>query len=183
MVQIKLFRRELRWCQRHAEEIVEHYGGDGGEGSGAYNHNKVSSNLVGVKSEVATKVWLKRNIPENLIQCNFENFTDTTLVGDINIKGQSLELKGLRPHQWDKFKRMVPPRQLHHYVQDKAIIIWTTATGDTKNNKVALKGWNYASEVQDNGIEIETICSNIWLKEDNLMRNMDSLAAILRSLK
>jgi len=183
VVKIVLFHRELRWCQRHAEKIVEHYGGDGNKGSGAYNHNKVSSNLVGVKSEVATKVWLKRHIQKDLIKCNFENFTDTSLVGDININGQSLEIKGLQPYQWDKFKRMVPPRQLHHYVQDNAIIIWTTTSGDTKHNKVALKGWNYASDVQTKGIPIETICSNIWLKEDDLMRNMDSLAFILRSLK
>ena len=66
MVKIVLFHRELRWCQRHAEKIVEHYGGDGNKGSGAYNHNKVSSNLVGVKSEVATKVWLKRHIQKDL---------------------------------------------------------------------------------------------------------------------
>jgi len=32
MVRIKLFKNELAWCQRHAEDIVNHYGGEGSGG-------------------------------------------------------------------------------------------------------------------------------------------------------
>jgi len=185
MVRIKLFKNELAWCQRHAEDIVNHYGGEGSGGSGSYNHNKVSSNLVGVKSEVATKVWFKQFLPLEIIECNYEKFGDEAkmLVGDLNIGGQSFEIKGLQPYQWDKFKRMVPPRQLHHYVQDNAIIIWTTATGDTKDSKVYLKGWNYAHEVRSKGINVVTICDNVWLENDADMREMQELKPILQTLK
>ena len=183
MVRIKLFNNELQWCKTHAEKIVNHYGGEGSAGSGSYNHNKISSNLVGVKSEVATKVWFKQFLPLDIIECNYESFEDTNLVGDLNIGGQSFEIKGLRPHQWEKFKRMVPPNQLHHYVQDKAIVIWTTATGDTKDSKVFLKGWNYAHEIRSKGINVVTICDNVWLENDADMRNMQELKPILQRLK
>ena len=150
-----------------------------------FNRNKVSSNLVGVKSEVATKVWFKQFLPLEIIECNYEKFGDEAkmLVGDLNIGGQSFEIKGLQPYQWDKFKRMIPPRQLHHYVQDKAIVIWTTATGDTKDSKVYLKGWNYASEVRSKGINVVTICDNVWLENDADMRKMQELKPILQRLK
>ena len=85
MVRIKLFNKELQWCKTHAEKIVNHYGGEGSAGSGSYNHNKISSNLVGVKSEVATKVWFKQFLPLDLIECNYESFEDSNLVGDLNI--------------------------------------------------------------------------------------------------
>jgi len=185
MVRIKLFKNELAWCKTHAEKIVNHYGGEGSAGSGSYNHNKVSSNLVGVKSEVATKVWFKQFLPLEVIECNYEKFGDDAkvLVGDLNIGGQSFEIKGLQPHQWEKFKRMIPPRQLHHYVQDKAIVIWTTATGDTKDSKVFLKGWNYAHEVRSKGINVVTICDNVWLENDADMRTMQELKPILQRLK
>ena len=184
MVKIKLFPSELEWCQSHAEGIVAHYDKKfGAKGSGSYYHNRVDSNLVGVKSEKASEVWLKRYIPLEDMELHYQNYETVYGVGDINIYGQSLEIKGLRPHQWDKFKRCIPPRQLHHYVRDKAIVIWTTATGDSKKREVHLKGWNYAHEVQSKGIPIKTICDNIWLKDDADMRNMDSLIPILRSLK
>ena len=183
MVKIKLFPSELEWCQSHAEGIVAHYGGNNTQGSGAYNHNRIDSNLVGVKSEKASEVWLKRYIPLEDRKLHYQNYETVYGVGDINIYGQSLEIKGLRPHQWEKFKRMIPPRQLHHYVRDKAIVVWTTATGDSKKRDVHLKGWNYAHEVQSKGIPIKTICDNIWLEEDADMRSMDSLIPILRSLK
>ena len=182
MVKVKLLPSELIWCQNHAEKIVEHYAKKfGDKGSGSYNHNKVSSNLVGVKSEVATKVWLIRNkFPRNDIECNYEDFTNKKLIGDINIYGRSLEIKGLRPHQWDKFKRCVPPRQLEHYVKDDAIVIWTTATGDDKNRNVHLKGWNYASEIKEKGVFRRTICDNIWLEADEDMREMSDLITVLK---
>ena len=183
MVKIKLSPSELEWCQSHAEGIVAHYGGNNTQGSGAYNHNRIDSNLVGVKSEKASEVWLKRYIPLEDMKLHYQNYETVYGVGDINIYGQSLEIKGLRPHQWEKFKRMIPPRQLHHYVRDKAIVVWTTATGDSKKRDVHLKGWNYAHEVQSKGVPIKTICDNIWLEDDADMRSMDSLIPILRSLK
>ena len=183
MVKIKLFPSELEWCQSHAEGIVAHYGGNNTQGSGAYNHNRIDSNLVGVKAEKASEVWLKRYIPLEDMKLHYQNYETVYGVGDINIYGQSLEIKGLRPHQWEKFKRMIPPRQLHHYVRDKAIVVWTTATGDSKKRDVHLKGWNYAHEVQSKGVPIKTICDNIWLEDDADMRSMDSLIPILRSLK
>lgn len=183
MVKINLFPDELKWCQSHAEAIVAHYGGNNTVGSGMYNHNRIDSNLVGVKSEKASEVWLKRFIPLEDMELHYQKYETVYGVGDINIYGQSLEIKGLRPHQWDKFKRMIPPKQLQHYVKDKAIVIWTTATGDSKKREVHLKGWNYASEVQNKGVPIKTICDNIWLKEDTEMKSMESLIPLLRSLK
>ena len=149
---VKLFPKELKWCQQHAENIVNHYGGEGSKGSGAYNHNKISSNLVGVKSEKATAVYLKRFIPKEDIMEHYIDFTNKTLKGDLNVYGQALEIKGLRPHQWDKFKRMIPPHQLKSYVRDDAIVVWTTADGDSKKPKVKLMGWNYAHEVKAKGV-------------------------------
>jgi hypothetical protein len=180
MVRIKLFPKELQWCQEHAENIVEYYGGNGTTGSGSYNHNKISSNMVGVKSEVAMKVWLKRSFNEKDIECNFEDFTNKKLKGDLNLFGQSLEVKGLRPYQWEQFKRMIPPRQLNAYVRDNAIVIWTTAEGNMKGRGVHLKGWNYAHEVKDKGVFVKTICDNIWLEDDDDMRTMDSLVEVLK---
>ena len=182
MVKVNLSDTELDWCQGHAEEIVNYYAKKfGDKGSGAYNHNKVSSNLVGVKSELATKVWLNRNFDESDIQCNYEDFKNKKLVGDINIHGRSLEIKGLRPNHWNKFKRCVPPNQLNHYVRDDAIVIWTTASGDINNDEIQLKGWNYAHEIKDKGIFRRTICDNIWLEADEDMRNMESLLGVLKS--
>ena len=137
--------------------------------------------MVGVKSEVATKVWLKRYFALEDIQCNYEEFTNKKLKGDLNLYEQSLEVKGLRPEQWEKFKRCIPPRQLDAYVRDNAIVIWTTAAGDMKDAKVELKGWNYAHEVKEKGIFRRTICDNIWLKEDEDMRAMDTLVKVLNS--
>ena len=44
---------------------------------------------------------------------------------------------------------------------------------------VELKGWNYATEVDEMGEYRRTICDNIWLKEDEHMRPMDSLIGVL----
>ena len=183
VAKVKLFAREMKWCQKHAERIVNHYGGHGSKGSGAYNHNKISSNLVGVKSEKATVIYLKRFIPLEDIEENYIDFTNTSLIGDLNIYGQSIEIKGLRPHQWDKFKRMIPPKQLKHYVRDESIVVWTTASGDTKNSTVKLMGWNYAHEVQTKGVDVQTICANVWLENDEDMHPIEDLPQILRRFK
>ena len=89
-------------------------------------------------------------------------------------------MKGLRNHQWDNFKRCIPPKQLKSYVRDDAIVVWTTTEGDTKDYKVILQGWNYAKDVDKNGVYRKTICDNIWLEEDSQMRDMESLIKELK---
>lgn len=180
---IKLNSSDLSWCQSHAEEIVEYYGGNNTKGSGTYNHNKISSNLVGVKSELATSKWLKEQNSQMRIEENFKRYQEKGLKGDIQARGKVLEVKGLRPHQWDKFKRMIPPRQLFYCVRNKSIVVWTVTEGNCKNPEVILKGWNFAWEVESYGEEIRTICDNIWLRQDEKMRPMNTLAAEIVSNK
>ena len=181
MIEIKLTKGQLKWCEKHAKEIVDYYGGDKTLGSGSYNHNNISSNLVGVKSEVATKIWLNNHFDDKDISCNFINFRNKSLKGDLNVSGNCIEIKGLRNHQWDEFKRCIPPKQLKSYSRDNAIVVWTTAEGDLKDDKVGLRGWNYATEVESKGVYRKTICDNIWLEEDSQMRDMESLMKELKS--
>jgi hypothetical protein len=118
---------------------------------------------------------------------NYENISPSKWVsGDLQIEyiggtvSQPIEVKGLRRHQWEKFKRMIPPRQLKNYCRVNAVVIWTVAdTQGVDLEKVILKGWNFASEVDEFGIEYRTICDNIWLQEDEKMRPMDSLLGSL----
>ena len=58
-------------------------------------------------------------------------------------------------------------------------MVWTVTTGDVKDNKVEIKGWNWCKEVKEHGIFRQTICANIWLKEDEKMRSLDSLKDLL----
>ena len=176
---IHLRKHELNWCQKHAEDIVNHYGGDGSGGSGSYAHNKISSNMVGVKCEVGTAIFLKKHFDNNIIHRNYEDFKNKKLKGDIEINGHILEVKGLQPHQWDKFKRCIPPNQLKHYVSENAIVIWATAAGNKRNRRVKIYGWNYATDVDEKGIFRQTICANIWLKDDADMRDMTELIEVL----
>ena len=180
MIEIKLTKGQLKWCEKHAKEIVDYYGGDNTLGSGSYNHNKISSNLVGVKSEVATAVWLKRHVDNRGITSNFINFKNKSLKGDLDVLGHCIEVKGLQNYQWDKFKRCIPPKQLKSYVRDSAIVVWTTTEGNKKDFKVTLQGWNYAKDVDENGVYRTTICDNIWLEEDSQMRDMESLIKKLK---
>ena len=180
MIEINLSDSQLEWCDKHARKIVDYYGGDNTLGSGSYNHNKISSNLVGVKSEVATTVWLKRHVDNRKITSNFINFKNKSLKGDLDVSGQCIEVKGLRNHQWDNFKRCIPPKQLKSYVRDDAIVVWTTTAGDTKDFKVTLQGWNYAKDVDENGVYRKTICDNIWLEEYSQMLDMESLIKELK---
>lgn len=187
---IRLTTPQLKWCYNHACRIVEHYGGERGKGSGIYNHNKVHSNLVGVKGELATVLWLRTHIDdETRVKSNYESFSDSSMKGDINIDGQAIEVKSLRPHHWEdhrdkepkSFRRMVPPSQLKHYVRANAILVWTTATGNILNDRVELKGWNWANEVQTHGRRVRTICDNVWLQDDSMMRAIESLPDVLAS--
>lgn len=176
---IELSESELSWCLENAKKIVEHYSKKGSKGSGTYNHNKVSSNLVGYKSEVACKKWFSEFIPTPEVLCHFEDYLQPNTNGDIQIKTQGLEIKGLRPHHWDKFKRCIPPHQLEKYVKHDRIVVWTVTTGDINSNTVEIKGWNWCKEVKEHGIFRQTICANIWLKEDDKMRSLDSLKDLL----
>ncbi len=177
--EVLLKENDLDWCQKHAETIVNHYGGHGSQGSGSYSHNKISSNMVGVKCEVGMANYLLNYFEDNEIKRNYEDFKNKKLKGDIMIKDHILEVKGLRHHQWDKFKRCIPPNQLRHYVSEGAIVIWATATGDKTNPKVKIYGWNYAQDVKDKGVFRQTICANIWLQADKDMRSLDELIEVL----
>ena len=166
---------ELQWCLEGAKGIVKHYSKKGVNGSGSYNHNKVSSNLVGFKSEVGVKKWLLLDFDKKDVKCHFEEYLIPNSKGDIEVFFQPLEVKGLRPKHWDSFQRCIPPHQLKKYVEKDAIAIWTVASGDIMDNEVILKGWNYCWEVEKYGEFIQTICANIWLKDPELMRPMDTL--------
>jgi hypothetical protein len=184
---VKLTSEDLKWCLRHSQMIVDHWGGEQSRGSGTYNHNKVDGNMVGVKGELGLTRWLQSEFDEEAIKSNYKTYSDNGHRGDIQIFNQNLEVKGLRPNQWGyfrateprTFRRMVPPTQLEKYVKNNAILVWTVATGNTTNNEVSLKGWNYAYEVKAKGQNIQTICANVWLKHDKDMRAMESLKPVL----
>lgn len=177
VIKITLSLADLKWCQTHAEESVDQFGGERSMGSGTYRHNKISGNLVGVKGEVALANWLdaqKLNTPV------MRNFAAQAGGCDIFIGERHVEVKGLRPNQWRQYKRMIPPRQLEAYVREKAIVVWTTATGDSTNGLVQLQGWNLATEVKEHGTRVKTICDNVWLKDDKLMHPLLDLPALLK---
>ena len=141
-VTIKLSESELDWCLEYAKKIVQHYGKRSEKGSGSYNHNKVDSNLVGFKSEVACKKWFLDIVSKDKIKCHFEDYLSPNSNGDIQVEIQGFEIKGLRPHHWKKYKRCIPPHQLEKYVKNNRIVIWTVTTGDIENENVEIKGWN-----------------------------------------
>jgi hypothetical protein len=178
-VTIKLSESELEWCLEYAKKIVQHYGKRSEKGSGSYNHNKVDSNLVGFKSEVACKKWFLDIVSEDKIKCHFEDYLSPNSNGDIQVEKQGFEIKGLRPHHWEKYKRCIPPHQLEKYVKNNRIVMWTVTTGDIENENVEIKGWNWCSEVKEHGVFRRTICSNIWLKEDDRMRSLDTLHGLM----
>lgn len=188
---ITLSNDEIQWCWDHARAIVEKYDGHGSKGSGTYSHNKVGSNVVGVKGELATALWMEQELNKDVnysppvILRHYENIIPFNgLPGDVQIEytggtlSSPIEIKGLRRNQWNKWKRMIPPRQLKKYCKANAVVVWIVAdTQGVDQEKVILKGWNFASEVDEFGIEYRTICDNIWLQEDEKMRSMDSLLA------
>ena len=81
----------------------------------------------------------------------YEDYLNPNPNGDIEIFAKGLEIKGLRPIHWDKFKRCIPPRQLEKYIKNDAIAVWAVTTGDIENSQVELKGWNYCWEVKEYG--------------------------------
>ena len=98
---------------------------------------------------------------------------------DIKVEDHMIEVKGLQTHQWNNLKRCIPPKQLEGYVSKNAIIVWTTTKGDDKDKCVVIQGWNYATDLEEKGEFIRTICDNIQIKEDDDMRSLESLIAVL----
>ena len=68
---------------------------------------------------------------------------------------------------------------MEKYVKNNRIVIWTVTTGDIENENVEIKGWNWCSEVKEHGVFRRTICANIWLKQDELMRPIQTLKELL----
>uniref|UniRef100_A0A6C0BNX8 Uncharacterized protein n=1 Tax=viral metagenome TaxID=1070528 RepID=A0A6C0BNX8_9ZZZZ len=170
---------ELAWCERHARDLVDFYGGEKSQGSGTYKHNKVSGNLVGVKGELAVTRWLQGRFKQ--VTSNYTSFTDSSRRGDITCNGHVIEVKSIRPRQWSSLRtlrRMVPPRQLEKYVRANAIVVWATA--DPGGRRVQLKGWNRAREIQAKGKKVKTVCENVWLQHDQDMHTLDSLLEHLK---
>jgi len=170
---------DLKKAVKLAKESVEYYDKRFGKGgSGNYKHNRLEGCLVGTKCEYATFGWLRWKLKGSgrKITADFENLTSHT---DVMCDDQKIEVKGLRNHQWDPFKRCIPPQQLDKYVKKNAIVIWATCEADEDTAEVKLWGWNWASDVKEKGVFRKTICDNIWLKDDKDMRTMDSLIDVL----
>ena len=195
----KLSHDQIDWCWSHARAIVNLYDGHGSKGSGMYSHNKVGSNVVGVKGELATALFLEEQINDEsksslnarVIRYYEDIDRNVNHPGDLGLEIKNklclpIEVKGLRYNQWNKFKRMIPPRQLKNYAKKNAIVVWTIADTQGQNkSEVRIKGWNYAKEVQEQGVFIKTICDNIWLEDDAAMHPPNTLldALIEESLK
>ena len=181
-MKIYLTKLEMERCEKHAEDIVEFYRKKwervGNKNN--YNHNKVESNRIGVRCEVATERWVSTFLDSQEVISNFWDYENNPGDGDIDIRDIPLEIKGLQFNQWQRFRRMVPPKQLEHYCRKNAVVIWGLATKDAGNNEVELKGWNWANEIKQHGVEVRTICDNIWLQDDNLMRPMSELKDLLK---
>lgn len=182
-MKIYLTKDEMERCENHAEAIVAYYDEKWAKSGNRnnYNHNKVDSNRIGVRCEVATERWISTFLQPQDYQSNFWDFKSSMGTGDIDVSDNNLEIKGLQFHQWSKFKRMIPPRQLAKYCKHNAIVIWGTSSKTIDDNEVHLKGWNWANEVKEKGVEVRTICDNIWLEDDQQMRAMSELKEILKS--
>ena len=59
-MKIYLTKAEMERCESHAEAIVAHYDEKWAKSGNRnnYNHNKVDSNRIGVRCEVATERWI-----------------------------------------------------------------------------------------------------------------------------
>ena len=131
-VTITLSDDQIQWCWSHARAIVELYDGHGSKGSGMYSHNKVGSNVVGVKGELVTALYLEeeiKNLNDSRVIRYYEDIKrSANHPGDVGLEVSNklclpIEVKGLRYHQWEKFKRMIPPRQLKKYANKNAISV------------------------------------------------------------
>ena len=195
MIEIILTEEELDRCWDHAKEIVEYYAKrNGAQGSGSYGHNKVSSNVVGVKVEVATSKWLRTQLPAAVVSEHFWDFRNNRASdGDIGViigefrNRDPIETKGVTDDQWENvhsryglhLRRMVTPKQLRNYLKHGALIVWGTTSRDRTDDDVRLRGWNLSSDLEEHGEEVRTICDNIYLRDESLMRPMEHLPLVL----
>jgi len=173
----KLRKQNLEKAAELAQKSVDYYAERFGEkGSGNYSHNRYEGCLVGTKCEYAVLGYLRWKLKGKNIQGDFQNLTSHT---DIVCDDQKIEVKGLRNHQWDTFKRCIPPTQLDKYVAKGALVIWATTKAEKNDNKVLIRGWNWASEIKEKGVLRKTVCDNIWLANDRDMRSIESLYKVL----
>lgn len=189
LIEVLLTEEELDSCWDHAKSIVEHYAKQGSRGSGSYGHNKISSNVIGVKVELAGSKWLRQQLPTALVAEHFWDFRSNADNGDIEViigevsQRAILEAKGVTDEQWEDvhphyqlpLRRMVTPRQLKSYLRNDAIVLWGTTSRDRVDDDVRLRGWNLSTDLRDRGIEVRTICENVYLEDDAMMRPMEHL--------
>lgn len=176
---IVLQKPEIEKLVKHAKDIVVYYNGI--RGGKVYDHNKVGSNIIGAKAEVAALKWLSEVVryPE-LLKNNFVDFGPQSKgKSDITYGSLNFEIKGLNSIHWEKLGRMIPPKHCESYLKSKAIIIWATATPEEEDCEVILKGWNTAQDVKDHHVKVQTICENLWIQDESLMRNMSLLAEVV----
>jgi len=103
------------------------------------------------------------------------------------IDQRPIEAKGVTDDQWENvhrkydlhLRRMVTPKQLKSYLSDDAIILWGTTSRDRVDEDVRLRGWNLASDLERHGERVRTICDNVYLRDDALMRPMEHLPLVL----
>lgn len=142
-----------------------------------YNHNSLPGCYVGRKSEHGVCSFLRWKLKGvKKVEAEFKKRKHDS---DIKVEDHMIEVKGLQTHQWNNLKRCIPPKQLEGYVSKNAIIVWTTTKGDDKDKCVVIQGWNYATDLEEKGEFIKTICDNIQIKEDDDMRSLESLIAVL----
>lgn len=165
---VNLTDSHLKWCREHAKNTVAYHNQNG---VGEYAHNRLMGAIVGARCEVAVECFLTR-----LYQTLDTNFKEDISNTDIALKGKGIEVKGLRGDDWYNLKRMIPPKQLKKYIENEVLVIWATTEA---NNTVMIRGWNYPLDLEKHGIMVTTICDNIWLKDDKLMRSLDTLGSVL----
>lgn len=202
----------LRWCAKHAAAIVQHFdevrARNAASGARSYNHNRVSGNIVGVKSEMATYQFIRSALPprdRQQVRPVFKDFWGSKrrfpgrkeLHGDINVMEGKLvvEVKALRlrrsemppdplhpDEDWARFSCCIPPNQLKKYVEQNAAVVWAVTSVDTDDDGVLLMGWTWARDVNDHGKFRYTCTANIQVDRDQHMRPMSELADLVRSL-
>ena len=175
-IAITLSKEQMRWCYAHAEKTYEYHKKNG---VGVLNHNTINGSLIGVKGELATSLFLS-----NYFKSITDNYTSNITQSDLELNRRKIEVKGLKESDWEQYKRAIQPWQLKKYVSNNSIVVWTTAENhEHPRNKVLLRGWNFAHEVNEKGEFIKTICDNIQLKKDKDMRNMADLVRVLKKIE
>ena len=157
MIEVLLTEEELDRCWDHAKAIVEHYAKRSSTGSGSYGHNKISSNVIGVKVEVAGSKWLREQLPTAVVAEHFWDFLSNAdngdievLIGNLQSKGV-IEAKGVTDEQWETvhgkyglpLRRMVTPKQLKSYLAHGAVILGEppAGIGSTRTCGCAVGTW------------------------------------------